>query len=180
MAPARLGPRREGRIQAAANEAKILARRASGSAWATSTIRAVSMSASAAPDAARPTTKTDIVGARPETIWAMTKAAIPHSSTGRGPTRSVQPPDHAIAIVKVTRVAPVDAPNRAQPSSSRTMVGRIVLTARFSKAARVTSATTPTTTGRFARASSRTGPSGALAAAAAVGAAVPEVVMFPS
>ena len=134
------GPRSEGRIQAAAKEAKILARRASGRAWATSTIRAVSMSASAAPEAARPTTNTAMVGARPETTWARTKAAIPQSSTGRGPARSVQPPDHAIAMVKVTSVAPVEAPNRAQPSSSRTMVGRIVLTARFSKAARVTSA----------------------------------------
>ncbi len=178
MAPARLGPRRDGRIQAAANEAKIFARSASGSAWATSTIRAVSMSASAAPEAARPTTKTPMVGASPDTTWATTNDAMPHSSTGRGPARSVQPPDQAIAMVKVTRVAPVDAPNRAQPSSSRTTVGRIVLTARFSKAARVTSATTPTTTGRFARASSRTGRSGV--SAAGVGVAVPEVVMIPS
>ena len=175
MAPARLGPRSEGRIQAAANEAKTLARRASGSACATSTIRAVSMSASAAPDAARPATNTVMVGASAETTWATTKAAMPQSSTGRGPARSVQPPDHAIATVKVTRVAPVLAPNRAQPSSSRTTVGRIVLTARFSKAASVTRATMPTTTGRFARARRRTGASGAW-----VGAAVPEVVMTPS
>ena len=65
MAPARLGPRSDGRIHAAANEAKIFARSASGRAWATSTIRAVSMSASAAPEAARPATKTAMVGRQP-------------------------------------------------------------------------------------------------------------------
>ena len=65
-------------------------------------------------------------------------------------------------MVKVTSGAPVEAPNSAQPSSSRTTVGRIVLTARFSKAARVTSATMPTTTGRLARDSRRTGSSTAV------------------
>ena len=175
MAPARLGPSREGRIQAAAKEAKTLARNASGNAWATSTMSEVSMSASAAPEAARPATKTAIVGARAETTWASTNATIPQSSTGRGPERSVQPPDQAMAMVKVISGAPVDAPNSVQPSSWRTTVGRIVLTARFSNAARVTRATTPTTTGRLARESRRTGASGAW-----VGAAVPEVVMTPS
>ncbi len=200
IAPARLGPRREGRIHAAANDAKIFARSASGRAWATSTISAVSMSASAAPEAVRPATNTAMVGASPDTTCATTNAAMPHSSTGRGPARSVHDPDQAIAMVNVTRVAPVEAPKRLQPSRSRTSVGRMVLTARFSKAASVTSATTPTTTGRFARASSRTGVSSVVVGealvgasmpgwavvgttvpgSAAVGPAVPEVVMPPS
>ena len=115
------------------------------------------MSASAAPETARPATKTAIVGARAEITWATTNRVSPQSRTGRGPTRSVHPPDHAMATVKVTRVTPVEAPNSAHPSSSRTTVGRMVMTARFSKAARVTSAMMPTTTGRWARSSSRTG-----------------------
>ena len=65
--PARLGPSRLGRIHAAANDANTLARRASGRAWATRTMSAVSMRASAAPETARPATNTAIVGASPET-----------------------------------------------------------------------------------------------------------------
>ncbi len=117
------------------------------------------MRASAAPETARPPTKIAIVGARAEMTCATTNRPRPQRSTGRGPTRSVQPPDQAMAMVNVTSVAPVDAPNRAHPSSSRTTVGRMVMTARFSKAARVTSAMTPMTTGRWARSSSRTGAS---------------------
>ena len=192
--PARLGPSREGRIQAAANDANTLARSCSGSAWATSTMSEVSMRASAAPETARPATKTVIVGASAETTCAATNRPMPHRSTGRGPTRSVQLPDHAMATVKVTRAAPIEAPKRDHPSRSRTTVGRIVMTARFSNAARVTRATIPTTTGRLARSRRRTGASGPLVEASVErlvgaaagsgrsveGAAVPEVVMHPS
>ena len=85
-----------------------------------------------------------------------------------------------MAIVKVTSVAPVDAPNRAQPSSSRTIVGRIVHDRAVLEGREGHQRDDAHDDRQVRPGEQPTGPSGALAAAAAVGAAVPEVVMIPS
>src|SRR5215218_4719332 len=91
----------------------------------------------------RASTSTSMLGARPPMVRPATNTSTPATNGGAGPRRSAWPPATTMPTSTPSWKALVTQPYRRMPWRSSLMAGRIVMTARASKATRVMVRTSP-------------------------------------
>lgn len=141
--PAIRGPISDGITQAAAKPARMRACSTGGYTRATITYNATVRAPPPRPCTSRPATKTPIVGARPAMSSPTTNKPTDANSALRGLPRSDHAPASTIPTT-LTASGPANANAYSDaPSSSRLMVGMIVVTASASNADSMISAHIP-------------------------------------
>src|SRR4029453_3464563 len=98
----------------------------------------------------RASTSTSMLGARPPRVSPATNTSTPATNGGAGPRRSAWPPAHTLATGTPSWKALVTQPYRRMPWRSSLIAGRMVMTARASKATRVMVRTGPMVSPRLA------------------------------